>query len=138
MSTAATISIATPEHGPAIAELIGATTWKGIEHVDWTNLGGQWLVALHDDKVAGCIQVLPGLPIGRLEHMGLAKWLNRRQRATIVSMFMDHGQATLMLAGCQLCMGLVPDELSAYRAAWERRGAIAVSSDNWMLIKRLG
>lgn len=127
------LRIAEPEHGPQIARLIGA------DHLglDWSNLGGQWIVVLKDDQVAGCAQALPGKPIGQIEHMGLADWLTARERAEAVSMVISQCSMLLTMAGCGVVMTTVPDNLPGYKRVLERRGAVAFRRGDVMM-KRLG
>lgn len=136
MSERVQVMVAKPEHGPLIRDLIGANEWPGLESVDWTDLGGQWVMMLVDEAHAGCVQLLPGRPVGRIEHMGLAPWLSKRERAEVVSAAIAYGCGLLKLAGSQIVMTLVPHELEGYRRVLRRRGAVEVS-DNRMMIKRL-
>ncbi len=48
-----------------------------IEGLDWTSLRPYWIVALHHDKVVGCVQALPGRPIGHLSCLAVRKEYHR-------------------------------------------------------------
>ena len=130
------ISVAGPEHGNAIRELICADHWHGLEAIDWSDLAGQWCIVTLDKTIGACVQLLPGRPLGRIEHMGLAGWLSKRERAQVVGMIITYGCALLKIAGCQAVLTSVPHDLKGYRRVLERRGAVEIC-DTRMMIKRL-
>ena len=133
MRSALRLAIAEPEHGPEIARLIGADHLE----LDWSNLGGQWVVVMRGERIAACAQVLPGRPIGQIEHMGLAEDLTPRERAEAVSMVISQCSMLLTMAGCGVVMTTVPDDLPGYKRVLERRGAVAFRKGDVMM-KRLG
>lgn len=131
-----TLFIATRGQGYEIARLIKADQVPGLEALDWTDLGGQWLVAAYDGRLVGCLQLLAGKPFGRAEHLGLDESLGPAARARVVSMLLRKAFMLLRQAGCGAIIALVPDEFEGYQRALSRRGAVAVSQGT-MLIKRL-
>lgn len=136
MSAALTLAIAVAEHGPAVRRLIGVDRLEGLEHLDWTNLGGQWLVVLKGDAVVGCIQVLPGRPIGRVDFMVLDDSLSHRERAEATSMLIEQVTMLLRMAGVGAMISVVPDDPDGWPVVLERRGWAPVG-DGMMMIRRL-
>jgi len=137
MSSALGIAIAGAEHGSAIRKLIKVDQIEGLEHLDWSNLGGQWLVVLKgEEKVVGCIQVLPGKPIGRVDFMVLDDSLTQRERAEATSMLISQVSLLLRMAGVGAMISVVPDDPDGWPAVLERRGWAPVA-DGVMMMRRL-
>lgn len=137
MNGALGIAIAGAEHGPAIRRLIKVDQIEGLEHLDWSNLGGQWLVVLKGEgKVVGCIQVLPGKPIGRVDFMVLDDSLTQRERAEATSMLISQVSLLLRMAGVGAMISVVPDDPDGWPVVLERRGWVPVA-DGVMMIRRL-
>jgi len=125
-----------PMDGAAIRTLLEVDRVDGLDALDWSDLGGQWLVVDDGQQIVGCVQLLPGKPIARAENLAVDAALSRRQRARVVSMLI---RATIMLlrrAGCGAIISTVPDDLDSYQAVLERRGAVSLYSGQ-TLIKRL-
>lgn len=130
------LQIAQPHHGAAIRRLVKADRLEGLEHLDWTNLGGQWLVVMKADAVVGCIQVLPGRPIGRVDFMVLDDSLSHRERAEATSMLIEQVTMLLRMAGVGAMISVVPDDPDGWPVVLERRGWVPIA-DGMMMIRRL-
>lgn len=130
------IQIAQPEHAAAIRRLIRVEEVDGLEDLDWTNLGGQWLVVLKGDAVVGCIQVLPGRPIARAEFMALDEALTHRERCEATSMLIQQVTMLLRMAGCGAMISVVADDVAGWPVVLERRGWTPMV-DGTMMIRRL-
>lgn len=124
------------QHGEAIRRLIHADEWQGLEDLDWTHLAGQWVIVVKEDEIVACVQVMPGKPIGRVEHLGMADSLTQRERAEIVHMLISHCSMVLQLAGCGAMMAMVQDDLVGFQRIMERRGGVTMELAK-MMIKRL-
>lgn len=137
MASGLDIQIAQPEHGEAIRQLLQADRVQGLEGLDWTNLGGQWVVILKDGEVTGCIQVLPGKPIARAEFMVLGRSLTPRERAEATSMLIQYVTMLLRLAGAGAMISVIADdEAAGWPKVLQRRGWVAMA-DGTMMMKRL-
>lgn len=130
------LKLAQPEHGEAIRRLVKADLLEGLEHLDWTNLGGQWLVVMKADAVVGCIQVLPGKPIGRVDFMVLDDSLTHREKSEATSMLIQQVTMLLRMAGVGAMISVVPDDPDGWPVVLERRGWVPVA-DGMMMIRRL-
>ena len=129
------IRLATDADGTAVGDLV----WRGgfrVDGIDWTDLGSYWLVAENGVGIVGCLQVLPGKPIGRLEFLVVDEELTHRERATISRDLSIQGYATLKLAGAQAASNLVDFKNKSLKRILKRRGARVMASGN-MFIKRL-
>lgn len=94
--------------------------WE-IEGLDWSaNIGPYWLVAEHDGDPVGCIQVCPGIPVGRLEFLSVPVDLSKRIKAMAVKRLLDAGRTTLKLAGSQMITGILHEGLEGYQRVLER------------------
>lgn len=136
MTSAFQLAIAEPEHGEAICRLTGSDR-DDLANLDWTNLGGQWVVALREGRVIACVQVLPGKPIGQVEHLGLAEELTHRERCEVVSMLFSQCCMLLQLAGCGAVMTTAPESMPSWRKVLRRRGGRKLRTCE-LMIKRLG
>lgn len=125
-----------PGDGVSISGLLGLASIAGLDALDWSDLGGQWVVVEGEHGIAGCVQLLPGKPIARAENMALDPGLSRVQRARVVSMLIDATFMLLRRAGCGAIMATVPEDLEGYQTVLERRGAVALHPGQ-LLIKRL-
>ena len=123
------------EHGPIIARLLDAGT-AGYDDLDWSDIGEGWILAVLGKEVVGCVQVLPGLPVGRAEMLGLAPSLTPVQKAVVMSALIDQACATLAVAGCGLVHTSVGHDLEGFTRSLERRGFVRVC-DGHILARRV-
>lgn len=130
------IRIAEPPDGVEIARLLQMDRFEGLD-LDWSNLGGQWLVVTKDGAVVGCIQCLPGKPIARAEFMVLDESLTQRERAEATSMLIHYVTMLLRMAGAGAMISIVSDsDVQGWPVVLERRGWVPMS-DGVMMVKRL-
>lgn len=123
------------EHGPVVARLLKAHT-GGYDDLDWSDIGENWILAVLGSEVVGCVQVLPGYPVGRAEMLGLADSLTTIQRAAVVSALIEQACLTLQIAGCGVVQTSVAHELSGFTRSLERRGFHPVC-DGQILARRM-
>ena len=149
MTNRISIRLATNADGPEIGNLV----WRGgfrVDGIDWSEVEPYWLVAevsrqpsavsrqeiKNGAKIVGCLQVLPGKPIGRLEFLVVDEALGHRERATIARDLGIQGYATLKLAGAQAASNLVDFKNKSLKRILKKRGARVMGSGN-MFLKRL-
>jgi len=110
------IRVAASADGPAIERLMeqnGFFQWDNFA-IDWSDLGSHWLVAEYAGEVLGCIQVLPGKPIGRMEVLSVNPELGLKTKGSVVKKLTDQAVATNAMYGAQCVSSLIPFELSSY------------------------
>ena len=101
-----------------------------IDGIDWSDVYPYWLVAETGGLVVGCIQVLPGKPIGHTGMLAVRLDHVPREKARAVKKLVIAAMAVLKQGGAQLAMGVVPFELRSYKRALKNRGAVVVSRGN--------
>lgn len=120
------VEMAWPEDAKAIEQL----AWKcGSEmSLDWSRLGNHWLVCKWRGRVVGAVQVLLGLPIGRLEFLCVEPSLGFVQRGIVVRDLLVAGLAAHREYGAQAVAGTVAEQftniLTARDGAVMDRGAV--------------
>ena len=115
---------ASNEHGEIVRALIAQSPWND-EHgdLDYSTLAPYWLLALHDGKAVGTIQMSFGRPLARLEYMAIDESIKGYEKAQIVRALLDAGAQILISQGAERVTGFIPFELKTYRRVLERRGA---------------
>lgn len=121
------IRMAKDGEGPAIEALLRGGGWD-LEGLDWSRVGPGWLVAEDPAGLVGCLQVLPGQPIGTLERMATRTDLTPIERAGAVHALATQGMATLLRMGAGMVMITVPHENKAWKRILKKRGAVTVSA----------
>ena len=107
-----------------------------VPGLTWGNLYPHWLVAKIDDEIVGCMEVLLGRPIGRLEVLSLDQDLDKREHATVLHSLVIQGLVTLRQYGAELVASMIPFEDKAWKKALVKRGGVITSSGH-ILVKRL-
>lgn len=78
------VRLATDDEGPKIAEILEASGEPNPEGLDWSRVWPHWLIAEHRGVRCGCINVLPGRPVGYIgslavlppyQHEGIGAYL---------------------------------------------------------------
>lgn len=123
-----TVGLATNSEGVEIQRLVEEAGFK--EDLDWQDIYPYWLIALHEDKIIGAIQVCLGKPIGRLEMLTTEKDLTGTQRAQVVALLLAQGIKTLKLHGVQMAAGLIDFKLKSYKKLIKRRGGWIMATGN--------
>ena len=116
------LRIAGPEHGAAIGRLVDVSSSGLLDGIDWADLGGQWVVALINDEVAGCAQLLPGRPFGRAENLCVDAGLSAGARGRVARLLINYSIGLLRMAGCQAIVGMVSADNEGFARALSRRG----------------
>lgn len=71
MLTRSRIRLAVQADIPAIQQLLDANDLL-IKGLDWSEIDNSWWVAEYKDKLVGCMQVLPGKPLGAFTFLAVA------------------------------------------------------------------
>ena len=135
MANGTNIRLATNADGPEIGELVEAGGFR-VDGIDWSDIEPYWLVAENGAGIIGCLQVLPGKPIGRIEFLVVDEGLSHRERALVSKALGIQGYATLKMAGSQAASNLVNFKDKGFKRILKRRGARVMASGN-MFLKRL-
>lgn len=129
-----TVRIAKNEQSPLIVKLVKQAGFL-IDGIDWSDIEPYWLLAQCNDKPIGCMQVLPGKPIGHLEMLAIAPFLNHIERAQTVWRLLYTGATTLQRTGASMACGTIPFKLKAYKKLLKKRGCEVITSGNLLGIK---
>lgn len=93
---------------------------------DWTlPLGPYWLLYCDPDPI-GCINVNPGMPVGRMEWLCVKKETPRRVYACAIRDLCYAGMAVLKQGGSQYVAGYVADHETSWKNVIERRQLVPV------------
>ncbi len=130
---APTVEMAKNEEGPIIGEIVRSHGFD-IE-ADWTDIFPYWLVAKHEGEILGCIQVLPGKPIGRIEMLAMRTDLGDVKRAKVGWRLGIAALSTLSIAGSQLASSIIPFEHKRYKRLLKKRGWIVYNQGNLMMAR---
>lgn len=128
------VRVATNEQSPAIVELVTKAGFA-IEGIDWSDIEPYWLLAELKDEPVGCIQVLPGKPIGHLEMLAVKESLSHIERAQTVWRLLYAGANTLKRTGASMACGTIPFKLKAYKKLLKKRGCEVITSGNLLGVK---
>lgn len=130
---APTINFATNEEGPLIGELLKSNGFT-IE-MDWSDISPSWLVAKEGEKIIGCVQVLPGKPIGRAEMLAVIPDLSSAKRANIAWRLIVATNAVFKLGGSQYATMMVLFENKQFKRLLKKRGAWTIGQGNIMIAR---
>lgn len=109
----------------------------GLDPGDWAGIYPYWLVAEHEDRVIGAVQIMHGRPVGRLEFLGLDPTLSHRRRAEAVYRLAHAGIATLRENGSVRVSTCVSFEDKAYKKILKRHFGGAVAYQANVIIARV-
>lgn len=129
-----TARIAVNEEGPYIYQLCEAMGFGGLEFLEWRDIYPHWLVAEMNGEVVGAIEVLVGKPVGRAEFLSIRQDLHHIDRARISKLLLITAMATLIQAGSQVMMGIVPFENKQFKRMLKKRGGFICSTGNMIAI----
>lgn len=129
------ISLALDIQGKEIEKLL-AETGVVIQGADWSKVFPYWLVAVVDNKVIGCIQVMPAIPVGWLEALTVSPSVSFKFRAIAIRKLLAQGLATLKLGGCQLACATVDINNKKMKNVLDKMNCIKVC-DAEILVKNL-
>ena len=115
---------------------VGAGYWY-LRDLDFAGAEPFWVVVEKDGgEVVGCLQVCPGVPVGRAEDLAISAGLRKREQIEAVRLLAYRAMALLKGGGSKIVQFLIPAHLHAYREILEARGAVLVSN-GWLMMKRL-
>lgn len=131
------VRLAQPDEGKVVQDL-AACSGFAFDHwaIDWSDIHPHWLLAEHEGKPVGTIQVCYGKPIGRLEILGIPEELPKRLRAAVVRSLVEVGSAILTEYGAQGVSGMIPFSMPGYKRVAKKRGWSTLDSGN-IMVKRL-
>lgn len=119
---------AVAEEGPLIQSILLNQRVALAHQVNWNlPLGPYWLLYCTPHPV-GCINVNPGMPVGRLEWLTVRDDVPRRVYACAIRDLCYAGMAALKQQGSQVVAGYVADQDVTWKRVIERRGLIPVES----------
>lgn len=127
------INFATNEEGPLIRDLLKANGFT-IE-MDWSDISPSWLVAKDKGEIIGCVQVLPGKPIGRAEMLAVVPELSSAKRANIAWRLVVAINAVFKLGGSQYATMMVLFENKQFKRLLKKRGAWTIGQGNIMIAR---
>lgn len=104
--------------------------------IDFNDLYPHWLVAEHEGRLVGCIQVALSKPIGYMELLAVDRTLPHPLQATLVKALCYGAMGTLKRYGATLVGGMVAFEEKNWKRVLKRRGAVVIASGN-KFVKRL-
>jgi N-acetylglutamate synthase-like GNAT family acetyltransferase len=124
--------------GDAVAGLMDACGFFQWENwaIDWSDLEPNWIVAEHDGKLLGCIQVVPAKPIGRMEILAVDPALGMKTKGAVVKKLTDHAIATNWMYGAQAVSSMIPYDLESYFGVAMNRDWISIDEGH-MVMRRL-
>lgn len=134
-STLVTIRLARNDDAKVVADLAACSGFAFEPWMDWSDLFPHWLLADHDGKPVGTIQICYGKPVGRIEILGIPEEVPRKLRGVVVRELVTAGLATLREYGAQAVSGMIPFSMPSYKKAAKRRGWITLDSGNIMLAR---
>jgi hypothetical protein len=113
---------ALPHEGLVVQSILLNQSVALAKQVNWLlPLGPYWLLYC-DPHPVGCINVNPGMPVGRLEWLTVLKELPRRQYACVIRDLCYAGMRILKDQGSQKVAGYVNDQGNGWKRVIERRG----------------
>ncbi len=120
----AKIRWAQPHEGLVVQSILLNQNVELAHLVNWLlPLGPYWLLYSDPDPV-GCINVNPGMPVGRLEWLTVKKGLRKRDYACAIRDLCYAGMAILKSQGSQMVAGYVNDQDTSWKKIIEKRGLV--------------
>jgi hypothetical protein len=115
-----------PHEGLVVQAILLNQSVALAKQVNWLlPIGPYWLLYC-DPEPVGCINVNPGMPVGRLEWLTVIKELPRRQYACAIRDLCYAGMIILKSQGSQRVAGYVADHDVKWKKVMEKRGGIPV------------
>ena len=128
-----TFRLATNDDGPVIANLCRLCEFVELDAADWSDIAPYWVVAEHEERIVGALQVCLAKPIGRLEFMAVHPMLPERDRARVARHLGAYGDLVLRKHGVAYSAFHIAFTERAMKRALKRRGAVVMQSGNLML-----
>ena len=129
---------AKPEHWHVIKALVTQSPWNDAlaEAFDWSDIGPYWLIAFDEDhRIVGCVQMLVGKPLARIELLCVDERLDHPVRARAIRTLILRACEALRGAGAKAVAGTVPFALKSYKRVLKKRGAETMLQGNVMMLR---
>ena len=125
VDTQLTVRLAQPGEGPLLHTLAQESGKWEITGLDWSfDPYPWWLIADVEGVPTGCLQVCPGIPLGRLEFLCVPTATPHVIKAKVVRALLLHGLAACRAHGAQFVTGMLHTGLEGYARIIERRGGV--------------
>lgn len=112
---------ALPHEGPVVQSILLNRKVDLAYVVNWLlPLGPYWLLYC-DPNPVGCINVNPGMPVGRMEWLTVMKTVPKRQYACAIRDLCYAGMSILKSQGSQFVAGYVADHQGSWKRVIEKR-----------------
>ena len=129
-----TVTLASNGDAEDVQRLVLAAGFD-VPEIGWGNIYPHWLVAEIGGEIVGCMEVLLGRPVGRLEYLTLDEGLKNRARVLVLRSLIIQGMVTLREYGAQLVSSMVPFEHKDWKKALKKRGGWVMTSGNLMIAR---
>jgi hypothetical protein len=132
-----TVRIATDQDGPDIARLakLSSFEFEGME-IDWSDIFPHWILAEHEGRAVGAVQVCPGRPVGRMDLLFLDPQLRNAQRGIATKFLTMAGQEVCRRAGAQIVMSVIAHDMPGFKKVAKKRGWRTINS-GVLMVKRV-
>lgn len=131
-----TLQIADDVEGPAIKALLIAHGYHYLDSVSFKKVAPNWIVCYDAKrKLVGALQVCPGHPITRLEHLGLDPSLSVVRKQRVFKLLVDQGMMVAKGWGSELVGGIVKVEDILYKQALEKRGGLVLCTGHHIVAR---
>lgn len=133
-STLVTIRLARNDDAKVVADLVACSGFVFDDwQIDWSDIHPHWLLAEHEGRPVGTIQLCYGRPIARIEILAIPESVPKRLRAAVVVNLIAVASQTMHQYGAQAVSAMIPFSLGSYKKAAKRRGWITLDSGNIMM-----
>ena len=115
---------------PFIIDLLSANDLL-IGGLDWSDIGIDWWVAVHQDEIVGCVQVLPGKPLGIVNFLAVDP---KFHGSGVGVQLIKTAEILLGIAGCDGFISATDNEVIIKKA--EKLGITGLGPTN-LFVKRV-
>jgi hypothetical protein len=125
------VALSTPEDMQDVKRLCQQTGYDlPYNDIDWETSFPYWLVARVDEKIVGCLQVVPSRPMGYAEFLALDETLEPVLKARVFKAIESQAKAVMQLGGSSLMGFMITFPFKNYKRLLKRRGYGVVASGN--------
>jgi hypothetical protein len=119
------IRVAQNNQGMAVRELlIQNNILEGMADARWDAIFPYWLLAVNEDEIIGCIQIVAAKPYGFLEFLCVKPGVTNQVRAVTVKKLLLVGCQQLRAMGSDYAVGTVPTTLKSYKNVLRNNGCM--------------
>jgi hypothetical protein len=132
-----TVRLAGNDEGKTVGDLarIAGFYVEGWD-IDWSDIHPHWLLAEHEGRVVGAVQICYGKPVARLEMLALVPELPKRVRAAVIMELTAVAEQTMIQYGAQAGSSMISFSMPEFKKFVKRNGGVTVDSGN-IFLKRL-